>query len=219
MRPDLAAVASLAAQLAGRRVLLVLDNVEHVLDAVPDVAALLAATPGVAVLATSREPLGLEGERQFPVPPLTLPAQSPTPAWKRYWHRRGAPVRRPTGAANPGFSVADRDAAALAGVCRRLDGLPLALELAAPWTKTLTLRALLERLDRSLELLVGATRHGPERHRSLRTAIEWSYAALPHPERQLLQTLSIFASGAPLDAVEAVAPLPGGGCLPCLPRW
>ena len=217
VRPDLAAVASLAAQLAGRRVLLVLDNAEHVLDAVPDIAALLASAPGVAVLATSREPLGLEGERQFPVHPLALPAQLP-----------GASVQDVLGsdavrlfldrarAANPGFSVADRDAAALAGVCRRLDGLPLALELAAPWTKTLTLRALLERLDRSLELLVGATRHGPERHRSLRTAIEWSYAALSHPERQLLQALSIFASGAPLDAVEAVAPLPGGECLPAL---
>ncbi len=217
VRPGLTAVVSLAAQLAGRRVLLVLDNVEHVLDAVPDIAALLASAPGVAVLATSREPLGLEGERQFPVPPLTLPAQSPdadvhdvlgSDAVRLFVDRARA--------ANPGFSVADRDAAALAGVCRRLDGLPLALELAAPWTKTLTLRALLERLDRSLELLVGATRYGPERHRSLRAAIEWSYAALPHPERQLLQALSIFASGARLDAVEAVAPLPGGGCLPAL---
>ena len=207
VRPDLAAVASLAAQLAGRRVLLVLDNVEHVLDAVPDIAALLASTPGVAVLATSREPLGLEGERQFPVPPLALPAQLPDASTEDVLASDAVRlfVDRAR-AANPGFSVADRDAAALAGVCRRLDGLPLALELAAPWTKTLTLRALLERLDRSLELLVGTTRHGPERHRSLRTAIEWSYAALPHPERQLLQALSIFASGAPLDAVEAVAP-------------
>ena len=216
VRPDLA-VTSLAAQLAGRRVLLVLDNVEHVLGAVPDVAALLASAPGVAVLATSREPLGLEGERQFPVPPLTLPAQLPyarmdevlaSDAVRLFVDRARA--------ANPRFSVADRDAAALAGVCRRLDGLPLALELAAPWTKTLTLRALLERLDHPLELLVGATRHGPERHRSLRTAIEWSYAALPDPERRLLQALSIFASGALLDAVEAVAPLPAGGCLPAL---
>ena len=216
VRPDLA-VASLAAQLAGRRVLLVLDNLEHVLDAVPDIAALLASTPGVAVLATSREPLGLEGEQQFPVLPLTLPAQLPDASMEDVLASDAVRlfVDRAR-AANPGFSVADRDAAALAGVCRRLDGLPLALELAAPWTKTLTLRALLERLDRSLELLVGATRHGPERHRSLRTAIEWSYAALPEPERQLLQALSIFASGAPLDAVEAVAPLPGGGCLPAL---
>ena len=217
VRPDLAAVVSLAAQLAGRRVLLVLDNVEHVLEAAPDIAGLLESAPGVAILATSREPLGLKGERQFPVPPLTLPAQLPDASMQdvvasdavRLFVDRAR-------AANPGFSVDDRDAAALAGVCRRLDGLPLALELAAPWTKTLTLRALLERLDRSLEMLVGATRHGPERHRSLRTAIEWSYAALPHPERQLLQALSIFASGAPLDAVEAVAPLPGGGCLPAL---
>ena len=215
--PGLTAVVSLAAQLAGRRVLLVLDNVEHVLDAVPDIAALLGSAPGVAVLATSREPLGLDGERQFPVPPLTLPAQLPD---ARMQDVLGSDAVRlfvdRARAANPGFSVADRDAAALAGVCRRLDGLPLALELAAPWTKTLTLRALLERLDRSLELLVGATRYGPDRHRSLRTAIEWSYAALPHPERQLLQALSIFASGARLDAVEAVAPLPGGGCLPAL---
>ena len=216
VRPDLA-VASLAAQLAGRRVLLVLDNLEHVLDAVPDIAALLASTPGVAVLATSREPLGLGGEQQFPVLPLALPAQLPDAGLEEVLASDAVRlfVDR-VRAANPGFSVADRDAAALAGVCRRLDGLPLALELAAPWTKTLTLRALLERLDRSLELLVGATRHGPERHRSLRTAIEWSYAALPEPERRLLQALSIFASGAPLDAVEAVAPLPGGGCLPAL---
>ena len=216
VRPDLAAVASLAAQLAGRQVLLVLDNVEHVLDACPDIAALLASASGVSVLATSREPLGLEGERQFPVPPLTLPAQLPDTSLQdvlasdavRLFIDRAK-------AANPGFSVADRDAAALAGVCRRLDGLPLALELAAPWTKTLTLRALLERLDRSLELLVGATRHGPKHHTSLRTAIEWSYATLPHPQRQLLQALSIFASGAPLEAVEAVAPLPGE-CLSAL---
>ena len=216
VRPDLP-VASLAAQLAGRRVLLVLDNVEHVLDAVPDIAALLASAPGVAVLATSREPLGLEGEQQFPVPPLALPAQLPDAGLEEVLASDAVRlfVDRAK-AANPGFSVAVRDAAALAGVCRRLDGLPLALELAAPWTKTLTLRALLERLDRSLELLVGATRHGPERHRSLRTAIEWSYAALPHSERQLLQTLSIFASGAPLDAVEAVAPLPVAECLPAL---
>jgi predicted ATPase/DNA-binding SARP family transcriptional activator len=216
VRPDLA-VASLAAQLAGRRVLLVLDNVEHLLDAVPDIAALLASAPGVAILATSREPLGLEGEQQFPVPPLALPARLPDAGLEEVLASDAVRlfVDRAR-AANPGFSVAVRDAAALAGVCRRLDGLPLALELAAPWTKALTLRALLERLDRSLELLVGATRHGPERHRSLRTAIEWSYAALPHPERELLQTLSLFASGAPLEGVEAVAPAPGAGCLPAL---
>jgi predicted ATPase/DNA-binding SARP family transcriptional activator len=215
--PGLTAVASIAAKLAGRRVLLVLDNVEHVLDAVPDIADLLGSAPGVAVLATSREPLGLAGERQFPVPPLALPAQVPDASVQDVL---GSDAVRlfvdRARAANPGFSVADRDAAALAGVCRRLDGLPLALELAAPWTKTLTVRALLERLDHSLELLVGASRYGPERHRSLRTAIEWSYAALLHPEQQLLQALSIFASGARLDAIEAVAPLPGGRCLPAL---
>jgi len=212
---DLPPRRSLAAQLADRRMLLVLDNQEHVLDAAADLATVLAAAPQLTVLATSREPLRIAGEVLYPVPPLPLPS----PGNNDPTRIRGADAVRlfldRATAAAPALTVGDEDAGVLAGICRRLDGLPLALELAAPWARTLSLRALFEQLDHALGLLTIGGPDRPERQRTLRAAIDWSYQALPDPPRTLFDRLSVFRSGARLDAVAAVADL-HTACLPAL---
>jgi predicted ATPase/DNA-binding SARP family transcriptional activator len=212
---DLPPVPSLARQLAGRRMMLVLDNLEQVLEASADVAAVLAAAPQLTVLATSREPLGIAGEVLCSVPPLPLPA----PGNNDLTRVREADAVRlfldRAAAAAPALTVGDEDAAVVAGICRRLDGLPLALELAAPWVRTLSLRALLEQLDHALGLLTIGGRDRPERQRTLRAAIDWSYQALPTTQRTLFDRLSVFRSGARFDAVAAVADL-NTDCLPAL---
>jgi predicted ATPase/DNA-binding SARP family transcriptional activator len=207
---NLDAPLALAAQLGRRPALLILDNMEQLTGAAPDIARVLSLAPQVAILATSREPLGVVGEQLFPVAPLPLPSQdveSDVPAVLN-----AAAVRLfvdRARAVDPAFAIADSDAWVAAGICRRLDGLPLALELAAPWTKTLSLRALLERLDQPLSLLVegGRTTDRPDRHRTLRAAIEWSYTTLTAPQQRLLDYLSLFVSGARLDALQSVADL------------
>lgn len=197
--------------LSARPLLLVLDNLEQLTGAVPEIARMLVAAPPVTVLATAREPLGLAGEQVVPVPPLGLPALTDEPA-----SLRRAPAVRlfvdRARAADPGFTLRNEDLAVIAGICRRLDGLPLALELAAPWTTTLSLPALLERLDRPMRLL-DAERSGgdrpdrPARHRTLRAALEWSYRGLAPREQRLLRELAVFVSGAPLEGIEAVSDL------------
>lgn len=218
LAPSLQPGRALAMQLGLRPVLLILDNLEQLIGAVPELARLLSLAPQVSVLATSREPLGLAGEQLFHVRPMALPARDvdgekslvlAADAVRLFLDRARA--------ADPDFVVADEDVPVVAGICRRLDGLPLALELAAPWTTTLSLRALLERLDRPLALLVGAgdAAGRPDRHHTLRAAIEWSYVALSPTQRRLLDQLSVFISGARLEAVEAVSDL-GDAALPAL---
>ncbi len=172
------------AQVDGER-LVVLDNFEQLLDAAPAVADLLAVQPGATVLVTSQAALRLAGEREAPLAPLAA-----EPAVELFLSRaRGA----------------DPDDPAIPEICRRLDGLPLAIELAAARTRLLSPAAILDRLGRRLELLTGGRRDAPERHRTLRAAIEWSHDLLEPPERELFAELAVFEGGWSLEAAEAVS--------------
>jgi predicted ATPase len=201
----------LANHLAGRRTLLVLDNVEHLLPAARGVDDLLRAAPGLAVLATSREPLRLRAEREVPVPPLPLPPDrarlAPEEALAfpavRLLVERAAAVK-------PGFALDPRNVADVVAVCRRLDGLPLAIELAAARVRLLPPAALLARLDRRLALLTGGARDLPERQQTLRAAIAWSHDLLDPAERALFARLAVFAGSFALDAAETVCGAAGG---------
>jgi predicted ATPase/class 3 adenylate cyclase len=200
--------------LRGKHLLLVLDNCEHLLPGVAStVAAAMAAAPGVTALATSRAPLRLAGEHEFPVPPLRLP-DPPDPA--RPLHPAALArceavalfVQRAAAGA-PDFTLTARNGAAVADVCRRLDGLPLALELAAARVKLLPPQALLARLDRRLPLLTGGPRDAPARQQTLRSAIAWSHALLPPEGQTLFRRLAVFADGCTPEAAEAVCAGPG----------
>jgi non-specific serine/threonine protein kinase len=182
------------------RVLLVLDNLEHLVEAAaPFAAELLAACPDLTVLATSRVRLRLSGEREVPVPPLGLAAAGAVePEAVRLFAERARAVR-------PDFVVSDANAAAVAGICRRLDGLPLAIELAAARVKVLSPAALLARLDPALPLLTGGARDAPARQRTVRDAVAWSYDLLPPAEQALFRWLAVFAGGFALADAEAAA--------------
>lgn len=197
---------ALAALLQQRRVLLVLDNLEQVIDAVPSLAALLAECRGLKLLATSRLSLQLRGEHEFLVAPLRLPEPhqartladlAEAPATALFLERAQA--------ANPRFAPTDDDAPTIAAICRHLDGLPLAIELAAPRTKLLPLPTLLVRLDSRLALLTGGPRDLPTRQQTLRATLDWSHALLTAGEQRLLARLAVFEGGGTLAAIEAVA--------------
>ena len=173
--------------LRRRTLLLVLDNVEHLAAAAPQVAELLAAAPGLKVLATSRTSLHLSAEHEFPLGPL------PEADAVEFFLKRARAVR-------PDFEADE----AVAEVCSRLDCLPLAIELAAVRVKLLPVRALLSRLERRLELLTGGPRDLPERQRTLRGTIAWSHELLGPAERRLFARLAVFAGGFTLEAVDAV---------------
>ncbi|MGW8553323.1 AfsR/SARP family transcriptional regulator [Streptomyces tubercidicus] len=184
-------LARLAEHCAGRRMLLVLDNCEHVIDAAAELAErLLADCPGVTVLATSREPLAVPGEVLRPVEPL------PDPVALRLLADRGA-------AARPGFRVED-DPAACTEICRRLDGLPLAIELAAARLRLLSPRQLADRLDDRFRLLTSGSRTLLPRQQTLRAVVDWSWELTDEPERAVLRRLSVFAGGCDLAAAEEV---------------
>jgi non-specific serine/threonine protein kinase len=195
---------ALADHLRERCLLLVLDNFEHLLAAAPLVPDLLAACPGLTVLATSRAPLRVSGEQEYPVPPLALPDAAETaPASLteneavRLFVERARAVR-------PDFVVTDQNARAVAEVCRRLDGLPLALELAAARVRVLGVEELLARLEDRFRLLTGGSRTALERHQTLQAAVDWSYDLLTDQERALFARLAVFAGGWTLEAAEAV---------------
>jgi predicted ATPase len=177
----------LAGFLRNRRALLVLDNVEQVLDFAPRLADLVAGAGNLKLIATSREPLRLTLEQQYPVPPL------PEDDAMALFGERARAVR-------PGFAANG----AVAEICRRLDGLPLAIELAAARVKILQPDSLLARLEQRLPLLAGGTRDAPERQRTLRGAIAWSYDLLEEAEREAMARLSVFAGGWTLEAAEAI---------------
>ncbi len=206
-------VATAAAAMIGNATrLLVLDNFEHIVEAGPALADLVAACPNLTLLVTSRVRLRLSLERVYPVPPLSLPhadaADADTIA-------RADAVRlfvARAQAADPTFALMTENAGAVAAICRRLDGLPLAIELAAARVPALSPPALLDRLDHALPLLTGGPRDQPPRLRSMRDAIAWSYALLPAEEQALFRRLAIFAGGFDLDAVTAIADAD-----PCIP--
>ncbi len=192
--------------LEGKQMLLLLDNFEHLLEAGPVVGDLVRSSPGLTVLVTSRAPLRLSGERQFPLSPLSLTEESSlehSPAVQLFVERARD--------VSPGFEVGAE--AAVAEICKRLDGLPLAIELAAARVKVFSPRALLERLDPRLPLLSGGARDLPERHQALRATVAWSYDLLEPDEQDLFVRLAVFAGGFSLDAVETVCGrgIPDGG--------
>ena len=201
---DLPLVETLARKLGDDPALLVLDNFEQVLPAAALVHELLGAAPALTVLVTSQASLRLREEREFPVPPLALPDVDPEAG--------GTPAHSPAveffldraRAVKPGFELTDDNAAAVARICRRLDGLPLAIELAAARVKLLSPQAILGRLDQRLELLTGGAQDLPTRQRTLRDAIDWSYNLLEPSEQALLARLGVFAGGCSLEVADAV---------------
>jgi predicted ATPase/DNA-binding CsgD family transcriptional regulator len=195
----------LTGALRYRHVLLVLDNCEHLLAAAPDIAALLTCCPRLHVLATSRAPLRIQDEQEFAVPPLALPdAQLAVSAAAV---SRCAAVElfvRQARAADAGFLLTDDNAASVGAVCRQLDGLPLAIELAAARVKVLSVDEILAQLDRQLPFLTGGARDLPGRLRTMRDAIAWSYDLLDPREQEVFRHLSVFAGGWTLEAAEAI---------------
>src|SRR5579884_221864 len=197
--------AALARVLRERRLLLALDNFEQVVGAAPAVAALLAACPRLTVLVTSRTRLRVAGEQVFPVAPLPLPARgSGTPLAALATNPGVALFAMRACALRPGFAVDAATAPVVGEICRRLDGLPLAIELAAARTNVLPLPTLLDRLSARLPLLTGGAADAPPRQQTLRATIAWSYDLLTPGEQQLFRRLAVFAGGFPLDAAEWV---------------
>ncbi len=196
---------TLATALRAQHLLLLLDNLEHVLDAAPLVADLLVACPRLHVLATSRVVLRLSGEHVFPVLPLELPAASAVSMAEVSAAPAAQLLVARAQAARPAFMLTDENAAAVAAICRRLDGLPLAIELAAARIPALPPHALLVRLEQTLPLLSGGPRDAPERQRTLRDAIAWSYDLLSPREQAFFRRLAVFAGGCTLEAAEWVA--------------
>jgi predicted ATPase len=197
--------ADLQAFLQPRRLLLALDNFEQVIGAAPLLAGLLAVAPGLVVLTTSREVLRLSGEREFEVPPLPVPLASatPDPRQLRGYASVALFIER-AHAADPDFELTAGNAAAIAEICRRLDGLPLALELAAARVRLLPPQALVSRLDERFSLLTGGARDLPERQRTLRNTLEWSFGLLTARQQALFTRLGVFAGSFSLPAAEAV---------------
>jgi predicted ATPase/class 3 adenylate cyclase len=188
--------------LSGRQALLVLDNLEQLAGAAAVVAQLLAAAPGLVVLAASRRALHLQGEQERPVPPLQVPGEGTVTAVAacgaaQLFVQQAAAVR-------PGFALCDGNAADVAAICKRLDGLPLAIELAASRARLLAPKALLARLGQSLDLAAGDISR-PSRQRTLRDTISWSYDLLAPGLPQVFRRMGVFAGGCDLDALAAVA--------------
>ncbi len=198
----------LMTHLAGKHLLLILDNFEHVLPAAPLVAELLGACPALIVLTTSRAPLRLSGEHLYPVSPLALPDAGRLPPLEELGQT--AAVRLfvdRVRAVKPEFVLSESNASAVVEIVRRLDGLPLALELVAARARVLSPAALSARLDRSLPLLTGGAQDLPERQRTLRDTIAWSYDLLRPHEQALFRRLGVFSGGCTLEAAETVANL------------
>lgn len=190
--------------LADKRALLLLDNLEQVISAAPVVAGLLAATRHVAVLATSRIPLQLRGEREYPVDTLRVPPRASLPVEALGDYEAVRFFVRQAQAARPAFELTADNAAAVADICRRLDGLPLAIEIAAARVRMLPPAAILKRLDQSLKLLVGGAADLPTRQQTVRNAIDWSYTLLSADEQTLLARLGVFVGGFTLESAAAV---------------
>ena len=196
---------TLKQSLRDKKTLLVLDNFEQVVDATPQLSALLSATRNLRVLITSRTLLRMAGEHEFVVPPLELPDLKRLARLEllRTYEAVALFVERAQ-AVKPYFDLTNENGPAVAEICVRLDGLPLAIELAAARVKLLTPQTLLERLGSRLELLTGGMRDLPARQQTLRNTIGWSYDLLEPPEQILFRRMSVFVGGCTLDTVEAI---------------
>jgi len=203
-------IETLCAALADDECLLVLDNCEHVIDASAVLSqSILRAGSGARILTTSREPLAIPGEVAYPVGPL--PVAGVDEPWHRIVSSEAARLfAERAAAARPGFAVDESNAGLVGEICRRLDGMPLALELAAARVASMPLGRIAERLDDRFRLLESVTRAAPERHRSLEAAVQWSYDLLSDDERALFDQLSVFAGTFTLQAVERVVEVDGG---------
>ena len=201
---EAAARGALVAALAARTLLLVVDNCEHLQDAVSAaVEAILRDAPGVAVLATSQEPLRLPDEHQFRLAPLAVPADATAAAAREAGAVALFEAR--VRAVDPRFALTDENLALAIDVCRRLDGLPLAVELAAARVGTLGLRPVRDKLDARFKLLTGGARATLRRHQTLRAALEWSHNLLEADERAVFRRLGAFAGGFTMETAQAVA--------------
>ncbi|MDP9380988.1 MAG: AAA family ATPase [Chloroflexota bacterium] len=200
---------TLHSYLRGKRMLLVLDNFEHVMVAAPEVAELVMSSGGVSMLVTSRAPLRLRGERECPLQPLKLPELTRVPEVREVESNPAVElfVERARAIA-PGFRLSQANAAAVAAICRRLDGLPLAVELAAARIRAMSPTELLARLDSVLPLLRGGARDLPERQRTMQATIQWSYDLLGTQGQELFRRLSVFAGGWTLEGAEVVGSTP-----------
>ncbi|WP_306796494.1 LuxR C-terminal-related transcriptional regulator [Nocardia sp. XZ_19_369] len=216
LRDDTSApLAGLTDYLGGKHLLLILDNCEHLIDACAElVDRLIASTPEVRVLATSREPLGVVGEQVLPIAPLPVPELDEDSGEVDATDNAALRllIDRAT-AANPEFRVSTANLGALAGICLRLEGIPLALELAALRLRAFTPDQVLERLDDTMRLLTTGLRTAPERQQTLEAAIRWSYDLCTLDEQRLWEQLAVFAGGFDLAAAEAVCVLEPPGAL------
>lgn len=204
------AIPALIAALAERRMLLILDNCEHLLDPVVEVAdAILRHCPDMRIIATSREALGMSGESLMPVPSMSLPEASGPGSPQAFEHLAACDAVRlfldRGRSVTPGFELTEENAEAIGQICLRLDGIPLAIELAAARVRSLPPHQIASRLDHRFRLLTGGSRTALPRHRTLRAAMDWSFEMLPEAEQVLLPRLSAFAGSFSLDAAEAVA--------------
>ena len=191
--------------LREKQSLLLLDNFEQVVDAAPEIAELLVACPRLKILVTSRAALHLSGEHEFPLPPLALPdGTSPLPVHELTQYAAIALFLQRATAIKPDFDVTTANVQTIAMICLRLDGLPLAIELAAARIKLLPPQALLQRLIHPLNVLTGGRQNSPERHQTLRNTIAWSYHLLNTVEQQLFRRVSVFVGSCSLEAIEAL---------------
>ena len=191
--------------LREKQMLLVLDNFEQVIDAAPRISDLLTVAPRLKVMVTSREMLRLYGETDYPVSPLSLPDPKQLPPLERLAHYDAVALFLDRAVAvNPAFALTDENAQAVAEICYRLDGLPLAIELAAARVRVLPPQGMLAELTHRLSFLIGGPRDLPARQQTLRGAIDWSHALLTGVEQQLFRRLSVFVGGCTLDAIQAV---------------
>ncbi|GLV53906.1 hypothetical protein KDH_07570 [Dictyobacter sp. S3.2.2.5] len=194
------------AAMREKHFLLLLDNFEHIAEAAPLLKSLLAICPQLKILITSRTVLCLWGEREFYVAPLALPNLTCLPPCEDLAQIASVSLfLQRAHTACPDFALTSENAYAIAEICVRLDGLPLAIELAAARMKLFSSQSLLERLKRPLSLLTNGNRDAPERHQTLRKAMEWSYHLLTQEERRLFRRLSVFAGGCSLQAIEAIS--------------
>jgi predicted ATPase len=189
--------------------LLLLDNFEHLIEGVPTVVELLSVASKLKVLVTSRSALHVYGENEFPVPPLALPEQSVSTVEVLSQSPAVALFVQRAVAAKPDFQLTPENATAVAEICARLDGLPLAIELAAARVKVLSPTAMRTRLSSRLQLLTGGARDMPQRHQTLRAAMDWSYDLLTPTEQKLFRRLSVFVGGSTLEGAEAVCDAKG----------